>query len=213
VSRHHAFRLLIVLTMGAACSSTLSDSVASAPDVTTPVDTAIPADVSVRDAAIVDVAPRLDAMSADVRDVLVDDNPAPPGPIDGTWRVRDITCNGSPASDAARLFITAPNSSTFVVHGDRSTYTLVTSTCTLRLESSVRYPAPGRAVFTATSPFACTPARCALGCDTTPSLPYVYDYVAGDASLMMTTVGPTPDVTCTAYGQSNPIRYIYQALP
>lgn len=133
----------------------------------------------------------------------------PAGPIDGVWRVTDIACNGSPASGAARLYITEPNRSSFEVRGDRSTYTLTTSTCTMRLASTVAYPAEGRAVFTATGPFECTPARCGLGCDTTPSIPYVYAYARRADGLVMSTVGATPDVTCTAYGQSNPITYTY----
>jgi len=149
-------------------------------------------------------------VAADASDGAAD---APAGPIDGAWRVTDIACNGSPASGAARLYITEPNRSSFEVRGDRSTYTLTTSTCTMRLESTVAYPAPGRAVFTATGPFACAPARCGVGCDTTPTIPYVYEYVRRPDGLVMSTVGATPDVTCTAYGQSNPITYTYAPVP
>ena len=141
-----------------------------------------------------------------------DDVAVTSGPIDGTWRVTDIACNGVRGSDAARLYITAPNSSSFVVRGERSTYTLTTSTCVMRLASMVTYPSPGRAVFTAVAPFTCTPALCAVGCGTRPSIPYVYEYERRGAGLVMTTVGDTPDVTCTAYGQSNPITYTYEPV-
>lgn len=166
-----------------------------------------------RDAAA-DAAPD-DATQPDVAaDVAADvaDDVAAPGPLDGAWRVTDIVCNGAPGSAAARRFITAPNSSSFEVRGGRSTYTLTTTTCTQRLESDVAYPSPGRAVFTARGPFSCAPARCAPGCGATPGLPYVYQYAMRGASLVMTTVGATPDVTCTAYGQGNPITYSYERL-
>ena len=57
------------------------------------------------------------------------------------------------------------------------------------------------------------PARCGVGCDTTPTIPYVYEYVRRPDGLVMSTVGATPDVTCTAYGQSNPITYTYAPVP
>lgn len=135
------------------------------------------------------------------------------GPLDGpTWRVTDLRCDGAPGSVTARVFITAPNSSSFVVRGDRSEYTLRTPTCAVTLTSTVTYPAPGRAVFTATGPFACAPAMCALECGTTPRIPYVYDYARSGASLTMTSVGDTPDLACTGHGQSNPIAYTYSAM-
>lgn len=177
--------------------SSADDATREAPDVST-----------VDDGTAVDVA--VDAVYTDVTDATSPTLDAPPeGPIDGVWRVVDIACNGEAASASARIYITAPNSSSFVVRGDRSTYTLVTSTCTQRLESAVTYPTPGRAVFTAMGPFACAPARCGAGCDVTPAIPYAYDYALRDGGLVMTTVGPTPDITCTAYGQANPIRYTY----
>lgn len=132
------------------------------------------------------------------------------GPIDGTWEVTRIECDGAPASEAARGFITPPNSSSFSVRGGSSVYALRTPACALELASTVAYPSPGRAVFTATGPFRCTPAGCAAGCDTLPATPYVYDYTRdSEAALTMRTVGATPDVTCTANGQANPITYHY----
>lgn len=152
-----------------------------------------------------------DAATDAVTDAVDASTPPPdaPGPLDGTWRVTDIACNGTPASGGARLFITAPNSSSFEVAGARSTYALSTPTCVVRLESDVTYPSAGRAVFTARGAFACTPARCASNCDTTPTVPYVYDYTVRGASLVMTSVGPIADMTCTGFGQMNPITYTY----
>jgi hypothetical protein len=194
-------RFAWALAVFPACGGATQGAVRTTPDAS--VDVASP------DAAEVFAAEDRPAV-----DDLVTPVDAPPaGPLDGVWRVVDIACNDLPGSAAARIFITAPNSSSFVVRGGRSTYTLVTSTCTQRLESAVAYPAAGRAVFTATAPFACTPARCGPGCDTTPTIPYVYDYALRGGGLVMTTVGATPDVTCTAYGQSNPIRYTYVASP
>lgn len=162
-------------------------------------------DAAVIDAPAADAPPPKDAPSPGDLPIL--------GPLDGpAWRVTDIRCDGASASVTARAFITAPNSSSFVVRGDRSEYTLRTPTCAVTLTSSVTYPAPGRAVFTATGPFACAPAMCALECGTTPRIPYVYDYVRAGASLTMTSVGDTPDLACTGNGQSNPISYTYSAM-
>ncbi|MFO0651665.1 MAG: hypothetical protein U0326_35920 [Polyangiales bacterium] len=187
----------------------------------TAIDVAADTSIDVAADASIDVAPDAADVSSPT-DVAPPDLPAPvdatpdpdapPGPIDGTWRVTEIACNGMSASGAARAYITPPNSSSFVVRGDRSTYTLSTSTCVMRLESSVTYPADGRATFTAMGPFTCTPALCGAGCGTTPRIPYQYAYMRRGAGLVMTTVGDTPDVTCTAYGQANPITYTYEAL-
>jgi hypothetical protein len=157
--------------------------------------------------AVSDAAPVVDVTPSDgAPDVPV----TTAGPIDGAWQVTRIECDGAPASEAARGFITAPNTSSFSVRGGESVYALSTPACTIALASSVAYPSPGRAVFTATAPFRCVPAGCTTGCDTLPASPYVYDYTRGaDDALTMRTVGPTPDVTCTANGQANPITYHY----
>ncbi len=205
-------RALVATLSLAACASTSAGTTGTPRDAADVVDAAQP-DVAAPDVAPPDVGPDI-APDVGPDDVAADDvdDAAAPGPIDGAWRVTDIVCGGAPGSAAARAYITAPNSSSFVVRGERSVYTLRTSTCTQRLTSTVAYPSPGRAVFTATGPFACEPARCGAGCGTTPSIPYVYDYARRGAGLVMTTVGPTPDLTCTAYGQSNPITYTYEAI-
>jgi len=191
VSRR-AFTTLAALLLG--CAGTAGTAPTATPD------------------AGADVAVDARGEVADVVDVTAD-APAVPGPIDGAWRVTDILCGAEPASAGARAFITAPNRSEFTVDGDRSTYTLATPTCVLRLESSVAYPSPGRAVFTARGPFMCVPAGCMAGCGTTPAIPYVYDHSTRGAALVMRTVGETPDITCTAAGQQNPITYTYARVP
>lgn len=213
--------LVAFALVAAACSSTslgvatpagdaaidaLSDTSATLDAVT--ADIAIAPDIAVsRDVTVPDVT-----ASPDVSDATDPDAP-PPGPIDGRWRVTAIACDGLPASAAARAYITAPNSSTFTVRGDRSTYTLTTSTCVMRLDSAVTYPSMWHATFTAMGPFTCTPARCSTACGTTPAIPYQYEYTRrSDTALVMSTVGETPDVTCTAYGQINPITYTYEAF-
>ncbi len=130
-------------------------------------------------------------------------------PIEGDWQVTSMRCGGERASDGATAFFTAPNSSAFSVRGTRSTYTLTTATCVVTLRSTVTWPSSGRAIFTADGPFACAPAGCAATCGTTPSIPYVYQYERRGAGLVMTTVGETPDQSCTGFGQSNPIEYTY----
>lgn len=210
--RRASTSLLAAALLVGACSSTTLATTGTTPDAAADV---APDDATQPDAATPpDVATRPDAPDADAPVDASDADDAPPmaGPLNGTWRVVDIVCNGAPGSDAARLYITPPNSSSFVVRGDRSTYTSMTSTCALTLDSDVAYPSPGHAVFTARGPFACMPARCSPSCGTTPTLPYSYEYVQVDERLMMTTVGATPDVTCTAYGQSNPIRYTYERM-
>lgn len=189
----HDFMALAALLVG--CSGTAGTSSTAPPDAA--------ADVG---ADVADVA-------VDGSDARADDTPPSAGAIDGAWRVTDILCAGAPASVVARAYITPPNRSEFTVAGDRSTYTLSTPTCVLRLESSVAYPSPGRAVFTARGPFNCVPAGCMANCETTPSMPYVYDHMMRGAELVMRTVGPTPDVTCTAAGQQNPITYTYARVP
>jgi hypothetical protein len=44
-------------------------------------------------------------------------------------------------------------------------------------------------------------------------MPYVYDHTMHGDALMMRTVGETPDITCTAAGQRNPITYTYARVP
>lgn len=209
---------MLLALHAAGCSGTALDS--TRPSTDAAIDAAPDAAPDAAIDAAIDVAPdasevpsRLDVAAPPDLPVSVDATAdAPPaGPIDGTWRVTDIACNGVPASAAARAYITPPNSSSFVVRGDRSTYTLTTSTCVMRLDSTVTYPAEGRATFTATGPFACSPARCGAGCGTTPRIPYQYAFARRGAGLVMTTIGDTPDVTCTAYGQPNPITYTYEA--
>ncbi|MFO0605866.1 MAG: hypothetical protein U0324_21965 [Polyangiales bacterium] len=196
-----AFPALVTLLLG--CAGTAGTAPTAAPDASADVA----ADIARGDT--VDVGADVADVGGDGDVPRADDGPAVPGPIDGAWRVTDILCGAEPASAGARAFITAPNRSEFTVDGDRSTYTLSTPTCVLRLESSVAYPSPGRAVFTARGPFTCVPAGCMAGCGTTPAIPYVYDHSTRGAALVMRTVGETPDITCTAAGQQNPITYTY----
>ncbi len=239
-ARGAAFTLASMVScalLATGCSGTALNSTRPTTDAATDVatdavtDVATDAVIDVATDAVIDVAPdaardaAIDAAEvsspADVTptadlpatvDATPDPDAPPPGPIDGTWRVTNIACDGRPASGAARAYITPPNTSSFVVRGDRSTYTLTTSTCVMRLESTVTYPSEWHATFTATGPFTCTPALCGAGCGTTPRIPYQYEYTRRGAGLVMTTVDDTPDVTCTAYGQLNPITYTYEAL-
>jgi hypothetical protein len=213
--------LLAFALVAVACSSTTLGVASPPPDASldTLSDTSATLDTTTSDTVTSDVvivpdaAPPPDVTtSSDVSDASPSDAP-PPGPIDGRWRVTTIACDGLPASAAARAYITAPNSSTFTVRGDRSTYTLTTSTCVMRLDSAVTYPSMWHATFTAMGPFTCTPARCSTACGTTPAIPYQYEYTRrSDTALVMSTVDETPDVTCTAYGQINPITYTYEAF-
>ncbi len=189
-----ALPLALAALVAAACARRTGDGLGPADGFAT--ETPSPGDSSPADAPSREVLPEPDAPTE--------------GPLDGTWDVIGVACNGVPANEAILRFVTAPNRSSFFVVAARSAYTLMTPSCSVGLFSSIAYPSPGRAVFTATGPFVCSPRGCGAGCDTVPAEPYVYDYTRDGASLTMRTVGSTPDVTCTANGQENPITYTYR---
>jgi hypothetical protein len=167
---------------------------ATADDATTAGDAA--------DAAPVSDAPTVDSAGADAAGEAGSD------PLDGTWLVTSMTCNGVPAT-ASPLF-TAPNEFTETFSGSSLVLSFITRTdagpsCTQSCPYTVTISG-SMASSDPTGPCTCVPAACAGACGTTPAPgPYPGTFQVTGNTFIFTTPQVTPDTICTYYGQSNPI--------
>ena len=130
------------------------------------------------------------------------------GPMDGVWKVSDITCNGLAGNTSVQAGYSGSTSETYSVFNTIGTYSHTASGCTSVIPTTYAYS--GTTLTMNISGFmGCTPFNCATGCDQFASVgPYTYTFGVSGNTLNWTSQG-TSDNTCTTAtpAQANPVGY------
>ncbi len=125
-------------------------------------------------------------------------------PLDGTWKLTAITCNGQAANTAVATYFTSPDSTTEAFTGNTMVQTIDLGGCNLIYDWAALITATTIALSPTGS--SCSPTACSAACGlNAPADSYTYS-VSG-STLTATSMASDADNTCTSGGMSNPIVY------
>ncbi len=126
-------------------------------------------------------------------------------PLDATWTLTAITCDGTPANTQIASAYTAPNSTTEAFTSDTMVQTIDLAGCNLIYDWSTTVTASTIAISPTGS--SCNPTGCSAACGhNAPADSYTY-VISGNTLTVTSVASDTGDVTCTSGGMSNPVVY------
>jgi hypothetical protein len=122
-------------------------------------------------------------------------------PLDGTWKLTDITCNGQPGPST---YYSAPDSTTEAFSSDTMVQTIDQGTCSLIYTWDLMTTGT---TFTLTyNGASCQPSACNAACGA-PIPGDTYTYALSGSTLTVTSTAGGMDDTCLSAGLSNPVVY------
>ena len=133
-----------------------------------------------------------------------------PGPIDGTWNVTNITCNGVAGNASIQAEYSGTASEQFTINNTVGSYSTTANGCTLTVPAGYSYSGTTLTMIIR-GVISCSPANCISACGKVSTIgPDTYTFGESGSTLTWTSQGAA-DNTCTTAtpAQGNPIEYTF----